>query len=173
MNRLFTLPVLFLTLLVGNLAFSAFFQKGLNAEKKGDYATALREWTPLAAQGDVEAQYNLGVLYMDGKGVARDYEAAVGWFRKSAEAGHPPAQHNLALMYANGAGVTRNYPEAVKWFRKAANTVPRSQFNLGSLYAKGQGVPQDWAESKKWYEEAAASGIADAHMNLGIIYEKG
>ena len=48
MNRLLILPVLLLTLLVGNPAFSADFQKGAAAYKSGDYATALREWKPLA-----------------------------------------------------------------------------------------------------------------------------
>ena len=47
MNRLLILPVLLLTLLVGNPAFSADFQKGYTAYKSGDYATALREWNPL------------------------------------------------------------------------------------------------------------------------------
>jgi hypothetical protein len=51
MNRLLILPVLLLTLLVGNPAFSADFQKGLTAYNSGDFATALREWEPLAEQG--------------------------------------------------------------------------------------------------------------------------
>ena len=51
MNRLLILPVLLLTLLVGTPAFSADFQKGVTAYDSGDYATALREWTPLAEQG--------------------------------------------------------------------------------------------------------------------------
>jgi hypothetical protein len=53
MKRLLILPVLLLTLLVGNPASSADFQKGLDAAERGDYATALREWTPLAEQGNV------------------------------------------------------------------------------------------------------------------------
>ena len=52
MNRLLILPVLLLTLLVGNPAFSADFQKGVTAYESGSYATALREWTPLAEQGN-------------------------------------------------------------------------------------------------------------------------
>ena len=47
MNRLLILPVFLLTLLLGNLPFSADFQKGYAAFENGDYATALREWTPL------------------------------------------------------------------------------------------------------------------------------
>ena len=63
MNRLLILSVLLLTLLVGNPAVSADFQKGLDAAQKGDFATALREWTPLAEQGDADAQFCLGVMY--------------------------------------------------------------------------------------------------------------
>jgi hypothetical protein len=51
MKRLLILPVLLLTLLVETPAFSADWDKGLTAYRSGDYATALREWTPLAKQG--------------------------------------------------------------------------------------------------------------------------
>ena len=43
MKRLLILPVLLLTLMVGNPAFSADWDKGYTAYKSGDYATALRE----------------------------------------------------------------------------------------------------------------------------------
>ena len=65
MKKLLILPVLLLTLLVGNPAFSADFYKGTTAYFSGDYATALREWTPLAEQGDVDAQYNLKIMKFD------------------------------------------------------------------------------------------------------------
>jgi TPR repeat protein len=67
MNRLLILPILLLTLLVGTPASSADFPKGAAAYKSGDYATALREWTPLAEQGNVGAQYLLGVMYRKGR----------------------------------------------------------------------------------------------------------
>ena len=62
MNRLLILPVLLLTLLVGTPAFSADFLKGLTAYESGDFAIALREWTPLADKGNADAQYNLGLM---------------------------------------------------------------------------------------------------------------
>ena len=74
MNRLLILPVLLLTLLVGTPAFSADFQKGLTAVQSGDYATALREWTPLAEQGNASAQFGLGLMYREGRGVPQDYK---------------------------------------------------------------------------------------------------
>ena len=87
MNRLLILPVLLLTLLLGTPAFSADFQKGVTAAQSGDYATALRELTPLAKQGDADAQYNLGLMYRNGQGVPQDYKTAVKWYRLAAEQG--------------------------------------------------------------------------------------
>ena len=63
MDRLLILPVLLLTLLVGTPASSADFQKGLTAYRSGDYATALREWTPLAKQGDAEGSQTGRAIY--------------------------------------------------------------------------------------------------------------
>ena len=41
------------------------------AYQRGDYATALRLWHPLAEQGDAEAQFHLGVMYESGQGGLR------------------------------------------------------------------------------------------------------
>ena len=80
-------PILLLTLLVGTPAFSADFQKGAAAYKSGDYATALREWEPLAEQGLAAAQSNLGVMYKNGQGVPQDDKTAVKWYTLAAEQG--------------------------------------------------------------------------------------
>ena len=93
---------------------------GLAAYQTGDFATALKEWQPLAEQGIAEAQYNLGVMYESGNGVVQDYAEAVKWYRLAAEQGYAVAQYNLGLMYDNGDGVVQDYAEAVKWYRLAA-----------------------------------------------------
>jgi hypothetical protein len=105
MNRLLALFILLSGLLVGNLAL-ADFQKGIVAHNKGDYATAFREWTPLAEQGDVRAQYNLGQMYKNGQGVTQNYKTAIRWFKLSAEQGNTSAQFNLGVMYTKGQGVS-------------------------------------------------------------------
>jgi TPR repeat protein len=106
---------------VGTPAFSVDFQKGLTAYESGDYATALREWTPIAEQwGVAVAQYGLGRLYDKGRGVPQDYKTAVKWYRLAARQGHTDAQHNLGQMYRKGEGVPQDYKTAVKWYRLAA-----------------------------------------------------
>jgi TPR repeat protein len=96
------------------------FAAGLAAYNKADYATALKEWQPLADGGSPDAQYNIALLYVDGKGVARNYEEAVKWFERAANQGHVKAQHNLGAMFAVGEGVKRDYVQAYKWMSVCA-----------------------------------------------------
>jgi hypothetical protein len=51
-------------------AYGQDFKEGLDAADSGGYATALREWRPMAERGDAGAQVNLGLMYSKGKGVA-------------------------------------------------------------------------------------------------------
>ncbi len=78
---------------------------GLVAYWRGDYATALQEFKPLAEQGDARTQFKLGLMYSNGQGVALDFSEAVQWYRKAAEQGDAGAQNNLGLMHSNGQGV--------------------------------------------------------------------
>ena len=50
------------------------FQKGLKAAQSGDFATALKEWKPLAEGGVSAAQFNLGLMYFNSWGVPQDYK---------------------------------------------------------------------------------------------------
>ncbi len=56
------------------------WDEGAAAYQRGDYATALREWRPLAEQGNADAQFFLGVMYYKGRGVPQDYVEAIIWF---------------------------------------------------------------------------------------------
>ncbi len=100
------------------------FNAGVAAYKLGDYATPLREWRPLAEQGNANAQYNLGFMYINGLGIPQDYAEAAKWFRKAAEQGYAGAQYNLGLMYGNGEGVPQDYAKAHMWFNLAASSFP-------------------------------------------------
>ena len=96
------------------------FATGLTAYEKGDYVTAVKEWMPLAEQGDAPTQYNVGLLYLDGKGVPQSPVEAAKWFTRSAEQGYTQAQHNLGAMYGSGQGIKRDYVQAYKWLNICA-----------------------------------------------------
>jgi TPR repeat protein len=174
MNRLLLLPVLLLTLLLGNPAFSADFQKGLDAARRGDYATALREWKPLAEQGYASVQFNLGLMYHKGDGVPQNDKTAVKWYRLAAKQGYAIAQYNLGVMYRNGQGVPQDDKTAVKWYRLAAEQGDaRAQSNLGWMYNNGQGVLQDYVRAHMWFNIAASSGKSkNASKNRDIVAKR-
>jgi hypothetical protein len=71
------------------------------------------------AQGNPDAQYNLGVLHRNGLGVKQDYETAVHWFQKSARQGHVQAQRDPGKMYERGQGVKPDCQEAYQWLKLA------------------------------------------------------
>ena len=73
-----------------------------------------------AEAGDADAQYNLGMKYLDGKGVPRDYTEAVNLLQSAAMQGDARAQFELGGMYNNGKGVQSSFIYAHVWWNLAA-----------------------------------------------------
>ena len=142
-----------------------------------------------AGQGNAAAQYELGVLYENGRGVIKNPAVAAKWYRKAAEQGHAEAQYNLGRMYEKGwwwvdsfrdyfektgsrqtsAGSHQiaDHVEAAKWYRMAAEQGhAEAQYHLGVMYLEGSGVPNDGAETVRWYRKAADQGNADAKNEI-------
>jgi TPR repeat protein len=162
-----------LTMTLMSAAVAGPFEDGAAAYVRGDYATAIRLWRPLAEQGDAAAQNELGFAYYNGQGVPQDYAEAVKWYRLAAQQGYADAQFNLGLMYSYGKGVSQDDAEAVKWYRKAAEQGnAMAQFNLGFMYVKGQGVPQDYIQAHMWFNLAAANGYGNAVKNRDLVASK-
>ena len=152
------LAVALLAGLLGTAAIAGPLEDGMEAYQEKDYLKAIQVWRPLAQSGDASAQYRLGVMFAEGKGVApNDAEAAL-WFERAAEQGEPMAQYNLGASYVEGTGVRKDLVAAAKWFRRAADQgVSLAQLNLGLLYANGAGVAQDNVEALKWVDLAIYS----------------
>ena len=171
-------------------------RRGQKAYDRGDYATTLFEWEILATQGNAEAQYNLGNMYAEGKGVSQDIVKTYELFSLAIAQGHEfasirrerlsermspdqitQAQFSLGLMYHDGDsmyGVSQDFFESAKWFHLAAGGgYAPAQFYLGQMYYNGEGVSQDYEQAAKWYRLAAEAGHTDAQSNLGLMYRKG
>jgi TPR repeat protein len=152
------------------------FEKGLKAYDSDDYLNALRAWIPVAENGHPRAQFLLGVIYDQGRGVPENLPAAIRWYTLSATQGNELAQFSLALMYREGRGVARNIPLAIKWFKRAAEWnggFGPAIYELGLLYENGEGIPQDYVQSLEWFKRAAEGGHALAQFTLGLKYERG
>jgi TPR repeat protein len=130
---------------------------------KTDPARAVGACHRLAARGDAIAEYNLGLMYYAGQGVAQDYERAVMLFRGAAEQGDPPSQYSLGVAYEFGAGVQRDYVEAAAWYRRAAEQgYIDAQSALGFMYGDGVEIPADYVQAYLWLSLAATAGDTDA-----------
>tara|TARA_R110002096_G_scaffold416576_2_gene619389 strand:+ start:225139 stop:225414 length:276 start_codon:yes stop_codon:yes gene_type:complete len=73
--------------------------EGEKAYASGDYVTALKEFTEAAENGDMYAQFNLGVMYEHGHGVDQSDLKAGEWYQIAADNGHPEAPMALQLLY--------------------------------------------------------------------------
>jgi hypothetical protein len=170
----FDLPTTTAATVVVNQQAIAQLQKAKQWLNQGQAAKALPLYVQLAQQGHAEAQFQLAMMYADGRGIAKDYELAASWFDKAAKQGHIEAQTKLGFMYATGTGVAQNDSSAVYWCYQAAeqgNAI--AQYNLGLMYVAGQGVAQDNKLAMSWYTKAAAQGEAYAQYHLAEMYAKG
>ena len=128
-------------LLMAMGAFSApaqTFEEAVAAHERGEYAAAYRGFRVHAEQGDASAQFNLGLMYVNGVRVPQDYAEAVKWYRKAADQGNATAQYDLGRMYIRGWGLPQDSVEATKWFRRAADQGNAdAQGAIGSYYRYG------------------------------------
>jgi TPR repeat protein len=172
MKNLVATLCLTISVLLGSVGVSsaADFNTGVNAYQRGDFATALREWTPLAQQGDARAQIMLGDMYGFGRGVAQDYVEAARLWRLAAAQGDAVAQYNLGRMYDLGQGVIQDDVEAVRLYRLSAEQgLADAQTNLGVMYDDGTGVIQDNVYAHMWANIAASTGDENAISNRDFV----
>jgi TPR repeat protein len=155
-------------------AAQADFQAGYAAYQRSDFATALREWRPLAEAGDARAQYNLGILHAEGRGVPENAAEARAWWEKAAAQNYGPALHNLASLYLGGEGVPQDFATARGLLERAVKLdQANSLYTLGKMYAEGMGGPKDMTGALGLFQRAAALGHARAQYNLGKLYRDG
>ena len=155
------------------------YQAGKKAYLQGDYATALKQFEPLAESGHTESQHYLGMIYENGRGVAKDPKAAIKWYLKAAEQGHTEAQCALGLMYTYGS--EWDDMKAIKWLTKPAEQGDASailslvdNYAFADMYV-GRGVALDDTEAIKWCTKLLEMGYSSKRfcILLGRIYVRG
>lgn len=93
-----------------------------------------------AEQGNVDAQFTLGLMYAKGYDCPQDLSEAMKWYRLAAEQGNAFAQYNLGDMYKYGIGVSKSDTEAIKWYQLAADQAYlAAQNNIDWILSGGQG----------------------------------
>ena len=110
-----------------------------------------------AERGHVVSQFNLGVMYANGKNVIQDHAEAMKWYGLAADGGHLGAQYNLGVMHHNGNGTPKNDRAAVLlWHSAAEHGHVGAQYNLGAMYADGEGVAKNDVSAHVWFNIVAS-----------------
>ena len=152
----------------------ASLSKGLAAAQAGDFATAYELWLPIAEQGDVAAQFNLGLLHSKQLIPQASPEEAVKWYLLAATKGHVDAQFNLGIKYDKGVGVEQSSTQAFSWYFKAANSGhPEAQFNVANMYRDGRGVEHSNGQAATWYKASSINNLPQAQANLALVLHLG
>ena len=143
------------------------YSLGVKAYTEGEFRRAFDAWSLGAYEGNAEAQYNLGVLYLEGHGVERNIEQAREWFMRAAEKSHVEAQYNLGVELCCSG---RDTKKAVAWLCRATKQnhfdAPYQMANIytGSVREDGKMVKSfdsgyyDLSFSYMWYTVAMAQG---------------
>jgi len=128
------------------------FENGLRFSIHGDYSNAAISFRKAADQGNAEAQFNLALMYEEGRGVTKDDEQAAMWYSKAAEQDYARAQFNLGKMLSEGKGGHQDNIEAYKWLSlakdKDVNGAKADLDKLASQMAQLQIVEAQLRKSK-------------------------
>lgn len=95
------------------------FDAGVMAYANGDFETAAREFLQLSEKGDMAGQYHMGLLYEEGQGVPKQFEAAVRSYTKAAEQGYVDAYFALGEIYLRQPGGKKDRIQAYYWLAMA------------------------------------------------------
>lgn len=169
MNRLATWTWTAALFLLPNVAFTAQSSGQTSSRQK-----AIADLKEVANAGNVNAQVQLGVIYLTGDGVTKDDKEALKWLRMAADQDNALAERYLAEMYFKGRGVEASNMEAAKWLKMAAaQGDAESEHNLAVLYEQGLGVMHNVKEAANWMRRSAEQNFAASQQGMGALYENG
>lgn len=148
----------FAILLCSTLCFAADLQSAKRAYEQKNYAVAFKEFSPLAEQGNADAQLYLGKMYMMGQGVLQDPNQAMKWLKASALQGNADAQFFVGSYFVLPH---RDIAEGVKWLRLSADQGQQdAQLLLGKTYLQGdKDLPRDPVQAEMWMRLAAKNNL--------------
>jgi TPR repeat protein len=158
--------------LLGYLYQQGYEQDGKSIAKDGLKATLL--FQAAAKQGNAEASYQAGLMFLQSPDIKDDPVEANTYFSSAANAGLTRAQYQLARDYQSGTGVTQSDAEAFQWFSKAA--AGGSSLATGALataYAEGKGVAPDDAQAFAWAAEGVKEKDPESTFEMGVLIADG
>lgn len=135
---------------IGQFCHAAMYEHGLYVTRDEGYA--FRQYLELARDGYGDAYGRMAHMLEDGRGVARDLEEAIAWYRCGEACGDPDSTYELALHYYRGQGVKRDDAKGRELLETAGRREEgRAFLLLGQIYENGDGVKQDRQRAYSYY----------------------
>lgn len=143
-------------------------------QAQNHYRRSHDEFVRAGSLGNVEANYELGLIYQ-GDGFYHDFDKAVEHLELAAEQDHTEALYLLGRAYRHGElGLTRDPARAVRYLEKAGKQgQPEAQKQLANIYNRGESGEPDGEKAIFWFRKAAEQGDAVAQNDLGILLVNG
>jgi len=151
------------------------FEHGLEVEQ--DYRKAIHWYCLANAKGHVDAEYNLGEIYLEMHlgGEEVNPVEALKWIIRAASLGSADANRYMGMIFYNGlGGIPRDYERAAELYQIAAekgNSL--AAYELGLMYRDGRGVPQNYAEAFRLFRRAANQLLVESEFRVGYAYQAG
>jgi TPR repeat protein len=151
-----------------NISSASSFKFVISESDAAALSSKLKTLVPKAKDGNLRAQYALGLSFVKGEGAKENRELGISILEASAEKDHFKSQYALGTIYEKEG----NYAKAARWYGRAANLGHlESQFRFGWFFSQGEerGVTKDLTKAKYWFKKAAKSGHLRAQYLLGAI----
>ena len=147
-------------------------RRHIGTEAEREQRKAALEWlTEAAENGQAHAQYELGKIYRDGRGVGKDALRAAAWFARAAERNSNAAYALGILFLAGGEGLAKDVSAAAEWLRRSAEYGNQfAQYHLGKLLLQGEDIPKDIDKALRWLTTSAEQGNQYAQYALGKLH---
>ncbi|WP_440877153.1 tetratricopeptide repeat protein [Thalassotalea sp. PLHSN55] len=157
-----------------SIVSAADLELGIYELNRGEFKDAMAQFQPLVEEGYSPAQFQVGLMYLNGWGVKKSPQKAFELFSLSATQNYPDALFALANMYSEGEVTKKDLKTAFALMEKAAEKeLARAQFNLGVMYYNGEGTKKNNLLASRWYRKAAEQNYALAQFNLALMYFNG
>jgi TIR domain/Sel1 repeat len=150
------------------------YDQGLSAYKSGNFPLAADLYHKACDRGNRLGCTDLGLMYYNGEGVAKDLNRAADLFQHSCDANGAAACTNLGVMYVRGEGVAKDRKRAADLFKRACDGGGAlGCTKLGLMYARGENGTRDENRAADLYKGACDQGNAQGCNFLGMLYENG
>lgn len=163
-----------ISLLLSSLLYGNNFDDGVNYYQQQDYKKAFTIFHDLANEDNVNAQYNLALMYEKGIGVEKSDILSFVWYDIAAQNGNIYAQNKLGTLYAKGdiLGTPDKVKAIEKYLESAKGDYALAQYNLAVTYHDDL-TQEKVKKALFWYEKAHKNGNVAATNNLANLYYNG